>query len=402
MTDLSDHARNARVMTRDPACAPHAEPTSARAANCSPARRGRRWIGVAMVAIILSSCAGTSRRALSPTSAPIRPDSVVAAPIYRPRPSDPCRGATPGASRVSPQRYLHLALELTLKHAYFANRIDVPAWRRSATQAAAKARCTAEVYDQVAALIADLEEQHSALLLPRLRHGSGPGSAIRPAGDVRRGIGSLELSTAAAAPSEATGSAYVRTARTILAASACGWILDVRGNAGGNLHTMVSAVAPLLGAGPAISYKERQGHPFTLGIDAVGAVHSSTGQGGAAAVGPLPANAGRLPVAVLQGPNTASAGEGLVLAFRGRRTARTFGVPTSGVPTDRQGYDLPDGSSLLLTSGLGIDQVGVTYAGPIPPDEPSADPVAAARRWLLRQPTCGAGPLGPTNHQPGR
>ena len=40
-----------------------------------------------------------------------------------------------------------------------------------------------------------------------------------------------------------------------------------------------------------------------------------------------------------------------------------------GLPTAREGYDLTDGSVLLLTTAVGVDHTGTVWEDSIPPDE---------------------------------
>jgi hypothetical protein len=51
----------------------------------------------------------------------------------------------------------------------------------------------------------------------------------------------------------------------------------------------------------------------------------------------------------LTGPVTASSGEAIVVAFRGRPQTRSFGEPTDGVPTANDTFPLSDGALLVLT-----------------------------------------------------
>jgi C-terminal processing protease CtpA/Prc len=96
------------------------------------------------------------------------------------------------------------------------------------------------------------------------------------------------------------------------------------------------------------------------------------------------------PVAVLTGPGTASSAEVLVVAFRGREGARTFGAPTSGVSAGNRIFSLADGASLVLTVAATSDRFGRVHAGPIDPDDVvprggAAEPDAAleaALAWL--------------------
>lgn len=61
------------------------------------------------------------------------------------------------------------------------------------------------------------------------------------------------------------------------------------------------------------------------------------------------------PVAVLVGPRTGSAGEAITLALRGRPATRSFGQPTAGYATANMSPTLVDGSRLLLTMALMVD-----------------------------------------------
>jgi carboxyl-terminal processing protease len=101
----------------------------------------------------------------------------------------------------------------------------------------------------------------------------------------------------------------------------------------------------------------------------------------------------RPPVAVLTSRLTGSAGERLVMAFRGRPGTRSFGEPTAGVPTGNSPHRLSDGAELHLTEAVGIDRTGRSYHTRIKPDQPiatdwtrygsPADPVLqAAVAWL--------------------
>ena len=54
-------------------------------------------------------------------------------------------------------------------------------------------------------------------------------------------------------------------------------------------------------------------------------------------------------VAVLTDDQTASSGEAIVVAFRGREQTRSFGEGTWGVSTANAAFALPDGAVIFLT-----------------------------------------------------
>jgi C-terminal processing protease CtpA/Prc len=75
------------------------------------------------------------------------------------------------------------------------------------------------------------------------------------------------------------------------------------------------------------------------------------------------------PVAILQGTRTASSGEAIALAFRGRARTRSFGQPTAGLSTANTSFPLPDGAILVITTGVMADRKGSPYGGTVNPDE---------------------------------
>jgi carboxyl-terminal processing protease len=171
--------------------------------------------------------------------------------------------------------------------------------------------------------------------------------------------------------------------------ASCGWVVDLRGNDGGNVHPMLAGLKPFLGD-----------TPLGTSVGPDGPMEPSVA-GRHVDVEPAPALKvlERLPVAILIGPRTTSAGEGVTLAFRGRPRTRTFGQPTNGRTTAVGPFKLPDGSVLALAAAVMADRTGRTYGGKIEPDDlvqgsgsavnPSLDATrAVAVAWLKQNSTC--------------
>ena len=120
-------------------------------------------------------------------------------------------------------------------------------------------------------------------------------------------------------------------------------------------------------------------------------------------------------MAILQGGNTDSAGEIIVMSFKEpNRAVRTFGSPTYGVTSQPYTYTLADKASVQVTAALMFDRQMKTYyngtSGQIPPDEPVTGPpvrydtyvpgtdlandgvVQAAVSWLNKQTACASAP----------
>ncbi len=98
-------------------------------------------------------------------------------------------------------------------------------------------------------------------------------------------------------------------------------------------------------------------------------------------------------MAVLVDGRTASSGEAVLISFLGARDVRTFGEPTAGYATANEGFTLPDGATLAITTALMADRTGRSYGNtPIAPDTPvsssgdTGDRVLdAAIAWLTEQ-----------------
>jgi C-terminal processing protease CtpA/Prc len=178
------------------------------------------------------------------------------------------------------------------------------------------------------------------------------------------------------------------------AEGACGWIVDLRNNSGGNMWPMLLGLAPLL--------SNDGGSATTVG-------HFSTAAGpqswevqpnSVALMGrqilKLNGSGYRLrhqnrPVAVLLGRSTASSGEAMGLAFRGSSRFRSFGQRTAGYSTGNRPVPLADGSFLLLTETVMLDRKAEGNAGAIVPEvefDSDKEAEASARSWLLSRASC--------------
>jgi carboxyl-terminal processing protease len=186
---------------------------------------------------------------------------------------------------------------------------------------------------------------------------------------------------------------YSAAAWAVLEAEACGWIVGLRGNGGGNLIPMLIAIAPLLGPGPTVSYRRRDGTTDVYRLDSGGNLIAPDGSALAAVPArAAPSSRRGLAIAVLQGGSTASAGEGVLMALVGRPNVETFGDETFGIPTGNSLVEFADGSAINLTQAIGIDAAGIPHETAIKPGIPTpgrrTDQLDAARDWILAQPSC--------------
>jgi C-terminal processing protease CtpA/Prc len=144
------------------------------------------------------------------------------------------------------------------------------------------------------------------------------------------------------------------------------WIIDLRNNTGGNCWPMLAGLGPLIGNGVYgyfISDKEKIAFSYEAGNMMQGRhARCITNE-------PRLLTHEKKTVIVLTGPNTASAGEIVALAFKGLPGVYLYGEPTSGLTTANATYNLSDGSLLVLTVCKEADRNGNIQEGKIQPDK---------------------------------
>ena len=308
----------------------------------------------------------------------------------------------PSRSRAA---YVYEVIDAVEAHAFYASRIDFDAWRSKIGKLDAAEPITFfESLQLVGQLIVELGDHHSERLSSgewgALEHKAAsdtlPGPA--PAGEVdAMGVGYLNLPSVSADDGSGSYNDYVTAARDVLKDQSCGWIVDLRNDHGGSIPPMLAAVAPLLGPGVFIGERHRDGQTSGFQISPTGKVIAVDDVERTMSPTTIPGADGDgdgKPVAVLTGPDTASAGEAIVIAFTGRPTTRSFGAMTFGAPTGNSGFPLTDGSLLVLTTTIGVDRNHHTYESGIIPDSPIVsssgdDQVrAAAQAWIKSQSAC--------------
>lgn len=177
----------------------------------------------------------------------------------------------------------------------------------------------------------------------------------------------------------------------------CGWIIDLRGNPGGNLAIILQALTPFFADGRILGFVDAHGEEIwvTKGGDEIlydGWLY------GLPDIGPVPELAKPdAPVAVLIDGGTASAGEMTLIGLMSRADLRSFGRPTMGALGANIALPMLDGSTLVFSAGAMLDADGAIYTTAIEPDEPVRSRliptdddamILAAEKWLLTHPAC--------------
>lgn len=156
-----------------------------------------------------------------------------------------------------------------------------------------------------------------------------------------------------------------------------GVVLDLRGNTGGDMGPMATAVSSLLPDGELMYYHYRS---YDVPVTLKDGVISNAGTGGKSL---YPDEKLEVPVAILTDDMTASSGEALTLCFRGLENVKTFGAPTAGYTSVNMLYSLYDGAQMYLTVAFDKARTGEIFKETsIEPDVATDSPLKAALEWL--------------------
>ncbi|HKQ73893.1 MAG TPA: S41 family peptidase [Blastocatellia bacterium] len=291
---------------------------------------------------------------------------------------------------------LDTAISTVKQHALRRNDVDWAKVEPETRARAAGAQMTKDVYPAVKYLLRQLGDRHSHLRTPSQTKAFQTGGAQNPIPEVRSltdGIGYVNVPGYSGAEPAAIRE-YTRRVHEAIASTApsgaCGWVVDLRSNTGGNMWPMLAGLKPFLGGAGLGAFANASGSSSMW----------SAGQN----VGVEPPQAlsalESAHIAVLTGPQTGSSGEFVAVAFRGRPNTRSFGQPTAGVSTSNTPYPLPDGSMIFLTTEVAADRTGQRYGDKIVPDEiiepsprdagaPDTDTtLTAAIKWLKQSSGC--------------
>lgn len=288
------------------------------------------------------------------------------------------------------RRHLENVVDVMEANSVNRRQIDWTAFRTTVRAAAGDIKDYQDAFEGIYAALGLLGDNHSSYAGPpgtsvTIRNSQVSCSAptvVVP--EVPNDIGYVRVTTFVGSGAQAT--TYARNLQTVVsqadAPTLSGWIVDLRGNSGGNMWPMIAGVGPILG--------ERVLGHF---IDPDGAESKWEYRGGAAildsrvvaAVAPWYTLLSPEPrVAVLTDGRVASSGEAVAIAFKARANTRFFGTPTCGLSTANRTFTV-DNATLVLTVSRIADRTKTVYGDTLPPDEVipnSADLLTRAIDWI--------------------
>ncbi len=148
-----------------------------------------------------------------------------------------------------------------------------------------------------------------------------------------------------------------------------GWIIDLRGNKGGDLTPMITSVKPFFGDTTIFTLKDRNNklttYKFSSGFYTVEKGSKSTKL---LAYKSEIEKVRNIPVAILIDNKSASAAEMVAIAFKGRAKTIFLGEPTAGLTIYTSNFSLPDKAFFTIATGKFYDTKGTSYEQSVYPD----------------------------------
>jgi carboxyl-terminal processing protease len=321
--------------------------------------------------------------------------------------------------------YLATALDSIQRNALTSAGVNWGSVRREAFRLARAARSPAGTYPAIRFALRALGDEHSFLQLSdslrateRAERGEAPaddlpesngraesafGGRMRPEAAVHESGGNRFWYVFM--PQGRRNSLFAEQFQASLArvdsAAPCSWIVDLRGNGGGDMWPMLAGLGPLFGdgfVGGSVGADQRSDRWYYEHGQAI--YQDATGRREMFAEVRNPYHlAGQAQVAVLIDRGTASSGEAMAIAFRGRANARSFGERSYGASTSTRGVLLADGANIVLAVSVFADRNGTMYRHGITPDVvtppatalPARDhdvTIQAAAAWLGNGAAC--------------
>jgi carboxyl-terminal processing protease len=285
-------------------------------------------------------------------------------------------GTQPPGTEISAaaRTYLDEVIRVMQNNSIHRLTIDWPSFRTDVFAAAGAAQSVSQTFPGIDKALTLLGDGHSSYRAANGTFLFVPGRTCRasgalPAGTIPANIGYVKVGAFSGTAAEATGFAngIQNTIRLADRDDLIGWIVDLRGNGGGNMWPMLAGLGPVLGEGIVGWF-----------IDPVGAevpwqYRDGTSWSGTTAQqrvdAPYTLKTPNPKVAVLVDNGMASSGEATFIAFRKRANTRSFGSATCGLSTANSGFVLSDGALLNLTVAVMADRAKTKYGDQVQPDE---------------------------------
>jgi hypothetical protein len=286
-----------------------------------------------------------------------------------------------------PSAFLSGLVDVMEARSYKRSQVDWTRLRDTVMARGSGARTLQEASPAMQLAFSLLGDNHSWLRLPDGSFLSYPKTltCVAPAAASLTGlpadIGYVRISAFSGSTSQAE--VFTRTIQDVYRAAdselLTGWIVDLRGNTGGNMWPMLSSLWPFM-QGVTGHFVDANNRWTAWSVTGPIARLSGTALNEASAPFSPRGNGGR--VAVLLDNAVASSGEAIAIALRGRANTRSFGAPTCGVSTGITNVNLRSNYTLGIAEVVMAGRDSLRYGGAVPVDEPIATSDALAARAI--------------------
>ncbi|MFN9320723.1 MAG: S41 family peptidase [Chitinophagales bacterium] len=140
-----------------------------------------------------------------------------------------------------------------------------------------------------------------------------------------------------------------------------GWIIDLRGNSGGNMYPMISSILPFIQEDSLGYFLTRKDKTAWIKIFLKPSLVTQR-------IKKYKCKNLNAKIAVLIDNKTASAAEMTAISLIGLPNVKLFGQTSAGKTTGNRIFNLSNGSMIALSTSWAIDRKGKIYFGPIIPD----------------------------------
>ena len=299
-------------------------------------------------------------------------------------------GSTAPDPRDVTRSFLRDIVNIMEQYSVRRDSIDWISLRADVYAEAANATTYDQTHPAVQLALRRLDDNHSWFQLPNGSYLDYPrtlnciGSTVPTPTGLPADIGYVRI--AQFGGSDAAAAAYMTAIQAQMEAmdsdQLVGWVIDLRGNGGGNMWPMLASLHPFLDGSTG----------FFVDPDSIWDewwVHEGTSFLNQVPVSTVPspflprATDGR--VAVLTDVRVASSGEAAAVSLRGRPNTRSFGTATCGVSTGIVAGSVGAGYTLGLATVWMADRDSTVYGGKLHPDEVIEDPdatLARAIEWI--------------------
>ena len=274
---------------------------------------------------------------------------------------------------AEPEAFLTEMLNIMEANSINRNTIDWTEFRSRVFESVGTAQTIDDAYPGVREALTLLGDNHSFFLKPEGGSIWGRGTILCDAAPifsftVPENIGYVKVSGFSGSREDGVPFAdrIQESIRSQDSADLIGWIVDLRGNTGGNMWPMIAGIGPILGEGTSGYFVDPDDNQSAWGYSNGSSIISGNtvvrSSNPYELINPDPK------VAVLLDNDIASSGEAVAIAFVGRENTRSFGSPTCGLSTANASFSLSNDAQLFLTVSYMADRNLNLFGTPVMPD----------------------------------